>query len=83
MEERLERERKVWNEHRDLLLTSERTKFDEEKTRLVQELRDQVRMEQERCQRLEQQLYDAQVVGYQDKMKFVPILIDNRRIEKT
>ena len=63
MEERMERERKVWNEHKDLIITGERAKFEEEKTRLLQELHDQVNMEQERSQRLEKKLYDAQIVS--------------------
>ena len=62
MEERMERERKVWNEHRDLLLAGERAKFEEEKTRLLKDLQHQLNVERERCQRLEQRLYDAQMV---------------------
>jgi len=62
MEERMERERKVWNEHKDLLLAGERAKFEEEKTRLYKDLQDQLKIEKERCQRLEQKLYDAQMV---------------------
>lgn len=62
MEERIERERKVWNEHKDLLLAGERAKFEEEKTRLNKDLQDQLKLEQERCQRLEQKLYDTQMV---------------------
>ena len=64
MEERMERERKVWNDHKDLLLASERVKFEEEKTRLIKDLQDQFKLEQERCQRLEKKLYDAQMVGF-------------------
>ena len=62
MEERIERERKVWNEHKDLLLAGERAKFEEEKTRSLKDLQEELKLEQERCQRLEQKLYDAQMV---------------------
>jgi hypothetical protein len=62
MEDRMERERKVWNEHKDLLLAGERAKFEEEKTRLLKDLQQQLSVEHERCQRLEQKLYDAQMV---------------------
>jgi exonuclease VII large subunit len=62
MEERMERERKVWNEHKDLSIAGERAKFEEEKIRLLKDLQDQLKVEQERCQRLEQKLYDAQMV---------------------
>ena len=65
MEERMERERKVWNEHKDLIIAGERAKFEEEKTRLLKDLHDQVAMEQERSQRLEKKLYDAQMVRAQ------------------
>lgn len=58
----MERERKVWNEHKDLLLAGERAKFDEEKTSLLKDLQQQLTIEHERCQRLEQKLYDAQMV---------------------
>lgn len=63
MEERMERERKVWNEHKERSIAGERVKFEEEKTRLLQELQDQVKLEQERCQRLEKKLYDTQIVN--------------------
>ena len=62
MEERMERERKVWAEHRELIIAGERAKFEEEKTRSLMELQDQLKLEQERCQRLEQKLYDVQMV---------------------
>lgn len=62
MEDRMERERKVWNEHKERSIAGERVKFEEEKTRLLQELQDQVKLEQERCQRLEKKLYDTQIV---------------------
>lgn len=62
MEDRMERERKVWNEHKELLLAGERTKFEEEKTRQLKDLQHQLNTERERCQRLEQKLYDAQMV---------------------
>lgn len=58
----MERERKVWNEHKELLIAGERAKFEEEKTRLLKELQDQLKLEQERSQRLEKKLYDAQMV---------------------
>ncbi|CAF0814480.1 unnamed protein product [Adineta steineri] len=61
MEERMERERKLWNEHKELLLAGERAKFEEEKIRLYKNLQDQLKHEQERCQRLEKKLYDAQM----------------------
>lgn len=61
----MERERKVWNEHKDLIIAGERAKFEEEKTRLLKDLHDQVAMEQERSQRLEKKLYDAQMVREQ------------------
>ncbi|CAF0832267.1 unnamed protein product [Rotaria sordida] len=63
MEEQMERERKVWNEHKELLLVGERTKFEEEKFRSFKDLQDQLKLEQERCQRLEQKLYDAQMAS--------------------
>lgn len=62
MEERMERERKVWNEHKELLLAGERAKFEEEKTRLLKDLQQQLNIERERSQRLEQKLYEAQMV---------------------
>ncbi len=62
MEERMERERKVWTEHKELIIAGERAKFEEEKTRLLKDLQDQLLLEQERSQRLEQKLYDAQMV---------------------
>jgi hypothetical protein len=62
MEDRMERERKVWNEHKELLLAGERAKFEEEKTRLLKDLQQQLSVENERSQRLEQKLYDAQMV---------------------
>ena len=58
----MERERKVWIEHKDLLLAGERAKFDEEKNTLLKDLQQQLTIEHERCQRLEQKLYDAQMV---------------------
>lgn len=58
----MERERKVWNEHKDLLLAGERAKCEEEKSSLVKDLQQQLTIERERCQRLEQKLYDAQMV---------------------
>ncbi|CAF3477782.1 unnamed protein product [Rotaria sp. Silwood1] len=64
MEEQMERERKVWNEHKELLLVSERTKFEEEKSHLFKDLQDQLKLEQERCQRLEQKLHDTQMVRH-------------------
>jgi hypothetical protein len=64
MEDRMERERKVWIEHRDLLLAGERAKFEEEKTTLLKDLQQQLNIERERCQRLEQKLYDAQMVEF-------------------
>ncbi len=63
MEDRMERERKVWNEHKDLSLAGERAKFEEEKTCLLKDLQQQLNIERERCQRLEQKLYDAQMVN--------------------
>ncbi len=59
----MERERKVWIEHRDLLLAGERAKFEEEKTNVLKDLQHQLSIEHERCQRLEQKLYDAQMVS--------------------
>lgn len=59
----MERERKVWNEHKELFIAGERAKFEEEKTRFLKELQDQVKLEQERCQRLEKKLYDTQIVS--------------------
>jgi len=64
MEDRMERERKVWNEHKDLSLAGERAKFEEEKTSLLKDLQQQLNIERERCQRLEQKLYDAQMVEF-------------------
>ena len=62
MEDRMERERKVWNEHKELLIAGERAKFEEEKTLVVKDLQHQFDLERERCQRLEQKLYEAQMV---------------------
>ncbi len=59
----MERERKVWIEHRDLLLAGERAKFEEEKTNVLKDLQHQLSIEHERSQRLEQKLYDAQMVS--------------------
>ena len=67
MEERMERERKVWNEHRDLLIAGERAKFEEEKTRLLKDLHEQLKLEQDRIQRLEQKLYETQMVSRKEK----------------
>jgi hypothetical protein len=64
MEDRMERERKVWNEHKDLLLAGERAKFEEEKISLLKDLQQQLNVERERSQRLEQKLYDAQMVEF-------------------
>ena len=58
----MERERKVWTEHKELLLAGERAKFDEEKSRLLKDLQHQCNAESERCQHLERKLYDAQMV---------------------
>ncbi|CAF0993242.1 unnamed protein product [Rotaria sordida] len=68
MEDRMERERKVWNEHKELLLAGERAKFEEEKTRLLKDLQQQLNIEHERCQRLEQKLYDAQMQSSEAKL---------------
>ena len=62
MEDRMERERKVWNEHKELLIAGERAKYEEEKTRLLKDLQDQLKIEQERSQRLEKKLYEVQMV---------------------
>jgi len=59
----MERERKIFNEHKDLLLADERAKFEEEKTRLLKDLQYQLNFEQERCQHLEEKLYEAQKVS--------------------
>ncbi len=59
----MERERKVWIEHRDLLIAGERAKFEEEKTNALKDLQHQLSIEHERSQRLEQKLYDAQMVS--------------------
>lgn len=58
----MERERKVWNEHKELLLAGERAKFEEEKTLLLKDLQHQLELERERSQRLEQKVYEAQMV---------------------
>ncbi|CAF3801044.1 unnamed protein product [Rotaria magnacalcarata] len=68
MEDRIERERKVWNEHKELLLAGERAKFEEEKTRLLKDLQHQLSIERERCQRFEQKLYDAQMQSSEAKL---------------
>ncbi|CAF3086689.1 unnamed protein product [Rotaria socialis] len=68
MEDRMERERKVWNEHKELLLAGERAKFEEEKTRLLKDLQHQLNIERERCQRFEQKLYDAQMQSSEAKL---------------
>lgn len=62
MEDRMERERKVWSEHKELLLAGERAKFEEEKTRSLRELQQQLNAEHERCQHLEKKLYEVQMV---------------------
>lgn len=79
MEERMERERKVWNDHKELLLAGERAKFEEEKTRLLKDLQDQYQLEQERSQRLEQKLYDAQMVRLKRETFF---LLSNKYFNK-
>ena len=58
----MERERKVWMEHKELLIAGERAKFEEEKTRSLKDLQDQCKLERERSQRLEQKLYETQTV---------------------
>jgi len=73
MEERIERERKVWNEHKELLLAGERAKFEEDKTRSLKDLQDKLKLEQEHCQRLEQKLYDTQMVRNTNKIKFISL----------
>ena len=70
MEERIEREQKVWNEHTDLRLAGERAKFEEEKIRLLKDAQDQLKLEQERCQNLEKKLYNAQMVCYMNLLKY-------------
>jgi hypothetical protein len=79
MEERMERERKVWNEHKELSLDGERAKFEEEKTRLLRDLQDQLKLEQERSQRLEQKLYDTQMVGDRNK-NFISFLLNQTNV---
>ncbi len=82
----MERERKVWNEHKDLLLAGERAKFEEEKTSLLKDLQHQLGIERERCQRLEQKLYDAQMVTFStfenQKKKKVHLLFHSNRVKQ-
>ena len=66
----MERERQVWNEHKDLLLAGERSKCDEENVRLLQNLQSQLKSEQERGRSLEQKLYDAQMVRCSNRRFF-------------
>ncbi|CAF1188686.1 unnamed protein product [Adineta steineri] len=67
VEDRMERERKVWHEHKELLLADERAKFEEEKIRLVKDLQDKLNIERKCCQNLEKKLYDAQMQSSETK----------------
>ena len=58
----MERERKVWLEHKELHIAGERAKFEDEKSRSLKDLQNQGKLEQERSQRLEQKLYETQTV---------------------
>ncbi|CAF1599568.1 unnamed protein product [Adineta ricciae] len=59
IEERMERERKVWNDHKELRLSDERAKFEEEKAFLIQDFQYKLHLERERCQQLELQLKES------------------------
>ncbi|UJR20808.1 hypothetical protein I4U23_023920 [Adineta vaga] len=65
IEERMERERKAWNEHKELLLADERTKFEEEK----HFLQHQLNIERERYQQLEKKLRDAHMQSSEAKFQ--------------
>lgn len=67
MEDRIERERKVWNEHKEILIAGERTKFEEEKARTFKDLQNQLNVEHDRFQQLETKLYDTQIVRFFSK----------------
>lgn len=71
----MERERKVWNEHKELLIAGERAKFEEEKTVLLKDLQHQLNLEHERSQRLEQKLYEAQMVRHNSSFDIFRISI--------
>lgn len=58
----MERERKVWNEHRELIVADERARFEQEKAQAVHHLQVQLSVERERCETLEKKLHDAQTV---------------------
>lgn len=62
VEDRMERERKAWSEHKQLLLAGERAKFEEEKSRLIKDLKEQLEIQQDRCEQLEKKFHDAQMV---------------------
>ena len=63
VEARMERERKAWGEHKELLVAGERAKCEEEKTRLIRDLQQQLEMQRERCEQLEKKSHDAQMVS--------------------
>ena len=63
VEHRMERERKAWSEHNELLLAGERAKFEEEKTRLFKDLQQQLDMQRERCEQIEKKYHEAQMVS--------------------
>ncbi|CAF1446579.1 unnamed protein product, partial [Didymodactylos carnosus] len=60
MEDRIQRERQVWDEHRDNLVTNERCRFEDEKAYALKDLQQKLKLEQERNDKLEQKLYDLQ-----------------------
>lgn len=71
----MERERKAWNDHKDLLLAGERAKFEEEKTRLFKDLQQQLNLQRERCEQLEKQLHEAQMVSGSKSMRFSSVIL--------
>ena len=49
----MERERRAWNDHKELRLSDERAKFEEEKAFLIQDFQYKLHLERERYQQLE------------------------------
>jgi uncharacterized protein (DUF342 family) len=63
MTEQIDRERKAWHEHHELLLINERTKFEENKMRELTDLKQQLSLHQERSTQLQKNLHEAQMVS--------------------
>ncbi|CAF0827616.1 unnamed protein product [Didymodactylos carnosus] len=60
VEDRLQRERQVWNEHRDTVIANERCRFEEEKAHAIKDIQHELKLEQDRNNKLQQKLYDLQ-----------------------